>query len=800
MRKRSDAGLGKGAAAGEAPAEALPAGGDPERGAPDQGKLSRALSRKEEAMKTPWARARYYMSAAVDNTIFTYTMAVLTVWALFGSDIQMAGTQASADEGFLILTIICLIGFATELLLQSLSKDGYFLGFYFYLDVIATVSMLFDIPTVMEGLTTLMGGGGGGDVSDSTTMLKAARASRAGTRAGRIVRLVRLIRILKLYKQISQQQEEGEEEEEEEENPESKVGSKLSDLTTRKVIIGVLAMLFILPVFDIGGGYLGEASFAEPMGLQMLHYTYATSGSTPEFESEKGTYLQMTTGAKKGGKETQYVYELTMCEDVVFSDAVGFELRKGTEELTYRFKDKDTCDGKVSTVKINQRWSNQLQGILNMFQTIFICIILAGGAMMFSKDANDLVLRPIERMVKRFQDMAENPLAKRSKVKKGDAEEQQYETKILENAFEKVYSLMTLGFGDAGSEIIGSNMQNGGDLDPMIPGQKMVAIFGFCDIRQFTDTTEVLQEGIMEFVNNIAKIVHMEVSLHAGSANKNIGDAFLLVWKFRKDITIEDVANAGRCPPDKREAMSSVADQALASFVIIMTALKRSKRLKLYMEDERLTERIPNFAVRMGFGLHAGWAIEGAIGSEYKIDASYLSPNVNMASRLEAATKQFRTPILLSEHFVALLSPSTQARVREIDRVCVKGSNQPVSLFTYDCDMSRVAFPEEGSMKAEYRSFSDREFVQEFDENPDIVATKTSTPEFLARFGEGYQAYKDGDWGKAKSILSRIIEEKTDSTGAHCGDGPSLTLMGVMEEYNFQAPSSWKGYRDLTEK
>ena len=436
MRKRSDAGLGKGAAAGEAPTEALPAGGDPERGAPDQGKLSRALSRKEEAMKTPWARARYYMSAVVDNTIFTYTMAVLTVWALFGSDIQMAGTQASADEGFLILTIICLIGFATELLLQSLSKDGYFLGFYFYLDVIATVSMLFDIPTVMDGLTTLMGGGGGGDVSDSTTMLKAARASRAGTRAGRIVWLVCLIRIL----------------------------------TTRKVIIGVLAMLFILPVFDIGGGYLGEASFAEPMGLQMLHYTYATSGSTPEFDSEKGTYLQMTTGAKKGGKETQYVYELTMCDDVVFSDPVGFQLRKGTEELTYRFKDKDTCDGKVSTVKINQRWSNQLQGILNMFQTIFICIILAGGAMMFSKDANDLVLRPIERMVKRFQAMAENPLAKRSKVKKGDAEEQQYETKTLENAFEKVYSLMTLGFGDAGSEIIGSNIQNGGDLDPMIPG------------------------------------------------------------------------------------------------------------------------------------------------------------------------------------------------------------------------------------------------------------------------------------------------------------------------------------------
>lgn len=59
----------------------------------------------------------------------------------------------------------------------------------------------------------------------------------------------------------------------------------------------------------------------------------------------------------------------------------------------------------------------------------------------------------------------------------------------------------------------------------------------------------------------------------------------------------------------------------------------------------------------MGFGLHVGWAIEGAIGSEYKIDASYLSPNVNMASRLEAATKQFGSSILMSEDFVRILSP-----------------------------------------------------------------------------------------------------------------------------------------------
>jgi hypothetical protein len=45
----------------------------------------------------------------------------------------------------------------------------------------------------------------------------------------------------------------------------------------------------------------------------------------------------------------------------------------------------------------------------------------------------------------------------------------------------------------AGAEIIAENLRNGGELDPMIPGKRMVAIFGFCDIRQFTDATEVLQ-------------------------------------------------------------------------------------------------------------------------------------------------------------------------------------------------------------------------------------------------------------------------------------------------------------------
>jgi class 3 adenylate cyclase len=76
----------------------------------------------------------------------------------------------------------------------------------------------------------------------------------------------------------------------------------------------------------------------------------------------------------------------------------------------------------------------------------------------------------------------------------------------------------------------------------------------------------------------------------------------------------------------------------------------------------------------MGFGLHVGWAIEGAIGSSFKIDASYLSPNVNMASRLEAATKQFGVFMLISGNIVQLMTVPNQKLMRLIDRVTVKGS------------------------------------------------------------------------------------------------------------------------------
>ena len=94
-------------------------------------------------------------------------------------------------------------------------------------------------------------------------------------------------------------------------------------------------------------------------------------------------------------------------------------------------------------------------------------------------------------------------MAKEGKVKELEKmkEQEGYETVVLEKLIIKIGALLALGFGEAGSEIIASNMKKGGEVDPMLPGKKVMAIFGFCDIRNFTDATEVLQTGVMVFVN-----------------------------------------------------------------------------------------------------------------------------------------------------------------------------------------------------------------------------------------------------------------------------------------------------------
>ncbi len=75
-----------------------------------------------------------------------------------------------------------------------------------------------------------------------------------------------------------------------------------------------------------------------------------------------------------------------------------------------------------------------------------------------------------------------------------DADNDTYETLLLENTIIKIGGLLQIGFGEAGRDIIRKNMAGGnGVLQPLLRGSRVDAVFGFCDVRQFTDVTECLQ-------------------------------------------------------------------------------------------------------------------------------------------------------------------------------------------------------------------------------------------------------------------------------------------------------------------
>merc|ERR1719238_1923572 len=107
----------------------------------------------------------------------------------------------------------------------------------------------------------------------------------------------------------------------------------------------------------------------------------------------------------------------------------------------------------------------------------------------------------------------------------------------------------------------------------MMPGRKVQAIFGFVDIREFTGATEVLQEDVMVFVNTVGGIVHACVHRWGGVANKNIGDAFLMLWKM-PEATEEKGRNA-KVMLDVATQSSDLADRALLSFVKVIAECRQ---------------------------------------------------------------------------------------------------------------------------------------------------------------------------------------------------------------------------------
>ncbi|CCI41125.1 unnamed protein product [Albugo candida] len=783
---------------------------------------------------SPWKRQIFLL---LDAKWFTIMMLIVTVYALFGDDIRLSLFHKSADNSFYTLATTSLVLFTIEFLLSCYARPNYLFSFYFLLDLIATFSVLPDIGWVWDEI-----------VSPKASM-KASKATKTGSKAGRIVRVVRAVRLFRVVKLLKWKHQD----QNADQLQESKVGSRMGEVTIQRVVILVLFLIMVLPVFD--GGYSDTTLQYQDYGLRPIHMLLSSGyllTSSTEYrrllegyvrDGGKLVYFQLTNHSMSdlyddiasirfqvgGNASSSYTQETNPSNKWSFADmyrnyedvitslrSIEMNIVKynGCYNTLFVAVDKADLTSACSSLAVFDVSSATSTGAaFSILKTVFIMIVLVAGSNAFIGISRSLVLQPIERMMDIVRKLVENPMVSvttsgnDAKIHK-DAKELGFETALLELTLFKVGRLMQVGFGAAGADIIGKNMGSG-DLDPMLPGKKITAIYGFCDIRQFTDTTECLQEEVMVYVNKLGDIMHSGTHHYYGMANKNVGDAFLLSWKicdgelprfsrFTDLPTEEDrvlVNQTVRCPLNpgagvvpRRITPTEMADSALTAFMKCLIDLDNANTngsLTEYLSRKSVVKRFgPDFRIKMGFGMHVGWAVEGAIGSRCKIDATYISPHVEMADRLEAGSKIYMTPLNLSHWFVALLSPAARRFTRKMDRISIRGVDTPLTVYTLDVTVMKKGF---GTPKIDPTSGMQQPV--DFENDPEYMEIRERLePAFLESGSSAVEAYIAGDWAKARHYLTHALQIRPQ-------DGPCKHLMQVLKEYDFEAPPDWKGYR-----
>jgi len=885
------------------------------------------------------SRVRYRVSSwcarLAQSKFMTATSVLLTMYALCGDDIRLSATNKPADDVFNALVIVCIVFFASEILITSLGKHDYFPGFFFVLDVISTASLSLDLTWVSDQLAAQQAA-----VGDKA---RSGRTARLGAMVGRMARVVRLIRIVKLYKAYYDKRANQTDRPKDIAAPslevpediwdknkgkvleldhhESLVSKKLSALTVKRIILLVLAMLLCLPLLQVSetsrfpsAGIWGasrvwqlfasaEAGItsrdlyeSELLRFIYYHNWYLKGSTCPKGRRCAGSYYSLLFWFGLAGPNQNVLAQHTNSTRIRPAALSAWKANPDdsiqmfgtmppqvesllTAPWTVRCKENpqknsleylgvsllaQEVDGLVGyTVRcptdlrpqeiavftpmlLSQAVFNQWhlefffdlrplvreQSIWNMGITAFVCLVLCASSLVLSNDANVLVLHPVENMVHKINTIRDNPLIavkmsealyeveeatkhkqrgsfktqlqerleswKLMRVFLGHGKKHELlETVVLERTIIKLGSLLALGFGEAGVKIVSANMQclETAGVNAMIPGVKAQAIVGSARIRHFNVATEVLSGKVMKFVNQIAEIVHGIVNEFSGSVNKNKGDTFFVVWRA------SDLDDA---------QLTKLADMALFAFARILGAVHQSPLLATYRSHPGLQQRLgSHFRVDLGFGLHYGWVIEGAIGSEFKIDASYLSPNVNIAENIEHATKIYGVSFLASESIVKLCTENVAEMCRLVDCVIIKGSKAPLELFSMDLVASDLTVAEakpkmQWGLRHKFRCRQQMERQKEnkwneavhiadlFEESRDVARMrKRISTKFLQTFNMGYQNYSEGEWQVAK----RFLEET--SIMLKIDDGPSKALLSFMKTYNFEAPKGWHGVHDL---
>jgi len=183
----------------------------------------------------------------------------------------------------------------------------------------------------------------------------------------------------------------------------------------------------------------------------------------------------------------------------------------------------------------------------------------------------------------------------------------------------------------------------------------------FSDVRGFTTISEHYKDdpqGLTRLMNRFLTPLTNAIIDRKGTIDKYIGDAIMAFWN---------------APLDDNEHEANACDAALAM-------LAQAEVLNVELKREAEANGGVYMPLRIGVGLNSGPCVVGNMGSDFRFNYSVLGDTVNLASRLESRTKDYRLSLVIGSRTAE--RAKERFAVMEIDLIQVKGKKQPETVFT----------------------------------------------------------------------------------------------------------------------
>jgi adenylate cyclase len=177
----------------------------------------------------------------------------------------------------------------------------------------------------------------------------------------------------------------------------------------------------------------------------------------------------------------------------------------------------------------------------------------------------------------------------------------------------------------------------------------------FSDVRGFTTISESLSPGdLAAYINDYLTGMSAVISKNRGTLDKYIGDAVMAFW--------------GAPVPDAEHARQGV-----------ITALEMQS-VAAQLNEKFRAKGWPT--LKIGIGVNSGNVRVGDMGSKVRKAYTVMGDPVNLASRLEGRTKEYGVGILVGEGTEKVVKDVV---FKELDRIRVKGKNEPVAIYEPLC-------------------------------------------------------------------------------------------------------------------